>query len=419
MPKTLAEKLISAHAGRDVKAGELAVVEVDFAYVQDWTGPLTVDMAREIGHGRIHDPARMAVFIDHSSPSSFKDISTGHIKLRAFVAETGCHIFDVGQGISHIVMTEKMTRPNMLILGADSHTCNGGAMGAFATGMGSTDIAAAMVTGKTWMMCPHTTLVVVDGDLPVGVYAKDIILKLIGDVGADGATYQSLEFTGSAIPTLKVPARSTIASMAVEAGGKVGLFETDGNTREWLKLNGRPDDYSELKRDEGAEYIRTVEIDASVLEPQVALPHMVDNVRPITHSDCKDIKVHQAYLGSSTNGNYDDFAAAAEVLKGRSVAPGTRLVITPGTKTVYKKMMDTGLFDIFMDAGGVINSPGCGACPGSHTGILGDGENCIASMNRNFKGRMGNPESSVFLASPATVAASAIEGVIADPRRYL
>jgi len=419
MPRTLAEKLISAHAGREVTSGEFSVVDVDFSYVQDWTGPLTIDVAREIGGGKLHDPSSFAVFIDHSSPSSFKDISTGHIKLRGFVEETGCLLFDIGQGVSHIVMTEKMTKPNMLLVGADSHTCNGGAMGAFATGMGSTDIAAAMVTGKTWMMCPQTTLVVVEGELPTGLYSKDIILKLIGDIGADGATYQSLEFTGSTIAGLKIPARSTIASMAVEAGGKCGLFETDDNTREWLSLNGRPDDFSELKREEGAGYIRTVEIDATKLEPQVALPHTVDNVRPITHKDCKDIVVHQAYLGSSTNGNYDDFKAAADVLKGHTVAPGTRLVVTPGTKTVYRKMFETGVADVFLDAGGVINSPGCGACPGSHTGILGDGENCIASMNRNFKGRMGNPEAFVFLSSPATVAASAIEGKIADPRRYL
>lgn len=419
MPQTLAEKLISMHAGRDVKAGELVVVEVDFAYVQDWTGPLTVDMIRELGGPLVKDPAKAAVFIDHSSPSSFKDIATGHIKLREFVAKSGCMLFDIGEGISHLVMAERVTSPGMLMLGADSHTCNGGALASFNTGMGSTDIAVAMSTGRTWMLCPEAVKVEVTGKLPQGVYSKDAMLYLIGSIGADGATYQSLEFFGDTVEHMSIPARVTIASMAVEAGGKCGLFESDGQTREWLRENHRETDYREIRHDPGANYLRTVGIDAEELVPMVSFPHKVDNTRQITHPDCADVHVDQAYLGSSTNGNYEDFEEAARVLKGRHAAPGTRLVITPGTKAVYRKMMETGLMEIFLNAGGVINSPGCGACPGSQTGILGDGENCVASMNRNFKGRMGNPESFVYLASPATVAASAVEGRLADPRRYL
>jgi len=418
MPMTLAEKLISAHAGREVRAGELTVVKVDFAYVQDWTGPLTIDKIAELGGAMVHDPLKTAIFIDHASPSSFKEVSTGHIKLRQFAKASGCMMFDIGEGVSHLVLGERVTRPGMLMVGADSHTCQGGALGAFCTGMGSTDVAVAMSTGQTWMMCPEAVKVEVTGRLGHGVFAKDIILHLIGTIGADGATYQSLEFMGDTIDGLTIPGRVTLASMAVEAGAKCGICATDDHTRSWLREHKRESDYSEITHDVGAKYARVVSIDAEKLVPTVSFPHKVDNTRPITHLDCKDVPIHQAYLGSSTNGYFEDFEAAARVLKGRHIAPGTRLVVTPGTKTVYRKMMETGLFDIFLDAGGVINSPGCGACPGSHTGILGDGENCVSSMNRNFLGRMGNPKSFVYLASPATVAASAVEGRLADPRRY-
>ena len=418
MPQTLAEKLISMHARSDVRAGELTVVKVDFAYMQDWTGPLTVDKIYELGGPLAKDPSHAAVFIDHASPSSFKEVSTGHIKLRDYAGKSGCRLFDIGEGVSHLVLGEKVTSPGMLMVGADSHTCQGGALGAFSTGMGSTDVAVAISSGETWMMCPEATRVEVTGKLPDGVYAKDVILYLIGLIGADGATYQSLEFIGDTIDGLSIPGRVTLTSMAVEAGAKCGLCQSDAHTMDWLKENNREADYRDIKHEPGAKYVRVVNIDATKLVPMVSFPHTVDNTRPITHPDCKDVPIQQAYLGSTTNGYYEDMEAAARVLKGRHVAPGTRLVITPGTKKVYRRMMETGLFGIFLDAGGVINSPGCGACPGSHAGILGDGENCVASINRNFKGRMGNPNSFVYLASPALVAASAVEGKLADPRRY-
>ncbi len=419
MAQTLAEKLISMHARSETRAGELTVVKVDFAYVQDWTGPLTVDKIAELGGPLVYDPMHAAVFIDHASPSSFKEVSTGHIKLREYAKQSGCMLFDIGEGVSHLVLGERITSPGMLMVGADSHTCQGGALGAFATGMGSTDVAVAISTGETWMMCPEAVKVVVTGALPTGVFAKDVILHLIGSIGADGATYQSLEFMGDTVDGMTIPARVTMSSMAVEAGAKCGLCASDSHTLDWLRANNREGDYKDIKHEQGAKYARVVEIDASMLMPMVSFPHKVDNTRPITHPDCKDVPVQQAYLGSTTNGYYEDMETAAGILKGRHVAPGTRLVVTPGTKKVYRKMMENGLFDIIMDAGGVINSPGCGACPGSHTGILGDGENCIASINRNFKGRMGNPKSFVYLGSPALVAASAIEGRLADPRRYL
>ena len=419
MPQTLAEKLINMHSGRQVKAGEITVVNVDFAYMQDWTGPLTVDKIVELGGKLAFDPGHVAQFIDHGSPSYVKEISTGHVKLRKYAKDSGCILSDVGEGVSHLVLAESRTSPGMLMVGADSHTCQGGALGAFATGMGSTDVGVAMATGQTWMLVPETIRVDVTGRFQPGVYSKDAILWLIGHIGADGATYQSLEFHGDTVENMTIPARTTMASMAVECGAKCGLFESDGHTLDWLKENKREGDYKEIKADPGANYKRTIQIDASALEPGVAFPHMVDNYRPISHPDCKDVICHQAYLGSTTNGYFEDFEAAARILKGKHIAPGTRLIVTPGTKKVYRKMMETGLMDIFLDAGGVINSPGCGACPGGHEGILGDGENCISTINRNFVARMGNPKSFVYLASPATAAASAIEGKLADPRRRI
>lgn len=419
MGQTLAEKLISMHSDKDVKAGGITVVRVDFAYMQDWTGPLTVDQINALGMGLARDPEHAAVFIDHASPSSFREHATAHEKLRDFADRAGCMLSDVGEGVSHLVLGERVTSPGMLMVGADSHTCQGGALGAFATGMGSTDVGVAMATGKTWMLCPEAVKVEVTGKFEKGVCSKDAMLYLIGGIGADGATYQSLEFMGETVDAMSIPARVTMASMAVEAGAKCGIFATDGHTRDWLKQNHRESDYKEILHEPGANYVRVVEIDAGSLEPMVSFPHTVDNTRPITHKDCGDVKVHQAYLGSTTNGYYEDFEAAAAILKGRHVARGTRLVITPGTKSVYRKMVETGLVEVFLDAGAAINSPGCGACPGSHTGILGDGENCVASINRNFKGRMGNPKAFVYLASPALVAASAVEGRLADPRRFL
>ncbi|HLB25908.1 MAG TPA: aconitase family protein, partial [Nitrospirota bacterium] len=252
MPMTLAERLISMHAGRDARAGELHVVKVDFAYVQDWTGPLTVDKINELGVGLAKDPAKVAVFIDHSSPSYVKEISTGHIKLRDYASRSGCMIFDIGEGVSHLVLGERVTSPGMLMVGADSHTCQGGALGAFCTGMGSTDVAVAIATGENWMLVPGAIKVEVTGRLPHGVYSKDVMLHLIGSVGADGATYCSLEFMGDTIDAMSLPARVTIASMAVEAGAKCGLFATDGHTFEWLRENRREGDYKEISHEPGA-----------------------------------------------------------------------------------------------------------------------------------------------------------------------
>lgn len=415
----MVEKIIGRHAGKEVVAGELAVVDVDLAYVQDWTGPLAISQIKEMGFKELKHPDKVAIFIDHSSPSSAKEIATSHIGLREFSKNTGCKLYDVGSGVCHVIVAEKLAKPWDLIIGADSHTCMGGAFGALATGMGSTDVAVAMALGKTWLKVPETIKVEVKGRFQKGVYAKDLMLYLIGKMGADGASYKSLEFTGDTIDDLPMHERLVLANMAIEAGAKCGIFPSDRNTKAYLAQYGREGDYKEIAPDTDAVYERKIEIDASGLEPIIAFPHSVDNVRAISHPDCSDIKVDQIYVGTCTNGRFEDLKVVADMLKGKHVKDGTRLVITPGSKDVYQKAMRAGLLDIFIEAGGVVNSPGCGACPGAQTGILGDGERCLSTMNRNFKGRMGNPASFIYLASPATCAASAITGKITDPRRFL
>lgn len=419
MGKTIAEKIISEHSGREVKAGELAVAEVDLAYAQDWTGPLTISQIKEMGFTKLKDPNKVAFFIDHSSPSSVKETATDHIKIRNFSKETGAKLYDVGEGVCHQIVAESLASPGMLILGADSHTCMGGAFSAFATGMGSTDVAVAMALGKTWLRVPETIKVIVRGKLLEGVYGKDIILHLIGLITAEGATYKSLEFHGDAIETLPFTERLAICNMAIEAGAKCGLIPSDDKTKVYMNEHKRGHQFRVINADKDALYEKIIEIDGNQLEPTISMPHTVDNTRPVSHPDCQGIKLDQVYIGSCTNGRIEDYRIAAKILQGKKAHPETRLVITPASKEVYLNLLGEGLIEILLEAGAVINSPGCGACPGAQTGILGDGERCLASINRNFKGRMGNPKAEVYLASPATCVASAIEGKIADPRKYL
>jgi 3-isopropylmalate/(R)-2-methylmalate dehydratase large subunit len=418
MSQTLVEKILSRAAGKPARTGELVVVPVSLAYAQDWTGPLTVKQVQELGWTELKQPDRVAFFIDHSAPSSTKEHATNHMLLRDFARRTGCRLFDVGEGVCHALVPEQLAKPWDVIVGADSHTCTPGALGAFATGMGSTDVAVAMGLGKTWLRVPEAMKVVVRGRLQPGVYAKDIILWLIGHTTAEGATYKSLEFCGPTIDAMPVHERLVISNMAVEAGAKCGIMPADEQTRAYLAAWGREQDFEPLTMDDDAEYPETVELNADTLVPQVSLPHTVDNVRPIDHPDCADVKLDQVYIGSCTNGRYEDFVVVAEILKGRRAHRDCRLVLTPASRDTYRRCVDNGLFDIFLEAGAAINSPGCGACPGSQTGIIGDGERCLASINRNFKGRLGSPEGFVYLGSPATCAASAIEGRLADPRRY-
>jgi 3-isopropylmalate/(R)-2-methylmalate dehydratase large subunit len=392
-------------------------VRVDLAYTQDGTGPLAVRKIQEMGFERIFNPNRTLLFLDHAAPSPRFELSNDHAFLREFAQKTGAKISDVGSGISHQVVAEKEVRPGDVVVGADSHTCTGGALGAFATGVGSTDAAVAIALGKIWFRIPESIRVVVEGNLPVGVFGKDIILHLIGKIGAAGATYKSLEYTGDTIENLDMAGRLTIGNMAVEAGAKVGLFASDGVTRGWLDRMGRSGDFRRVAPDSDARYERTVTIKAGDLKPTIACPHQVDNTKTI--DEMEEVRVDQVFLGTSCNGRLEDLQIAARMLKGKTIHPGTRMIVTPGSSLVYKEAMRDGTMEALVEAGALITPAGCGACVGLHEGVLGDGEVCLATQPRNFKGRMGSPKSFIYLGSPAVAAATAIEGKIADPRKYL
>jgi len=413
MGLTISEKIISEHTGREVRRDELVVAKVDGSLVQDGTGPLSIKELEEADLVRAVLPERTVLFIDHAAPSPRKELSNGHIKMREFAKKTGAVLSETGEGVCHQRMVEDFARPGDLIVGADSHTCTYGALGAFSTGMGSTDVAYAMALGKVWLRVPRSFKVVLKGKFKPGVYAKDFILHFIGKIGADGATYRALEFAGE-IENLKLSDRLTISNMAVEAGAKAGIFPTDEITKEFLREQGREKDFREIKPDEDAEYERVFEFDLSEIEPTVSFPHTVDNTKSI--KEAEGIKINQAFIGTCTNGRIEDLRVAAEILKGKRVAKGVRLLIIPASKKIFLQALKEGLIEIFVEAGASILAPGCGPCVGVHEGVLGDGEVCLSTQNRNFKGRMGNPNGFIYLASPATVAASAIKGEITDPR---
>ncbi len=417
MGMTLAEKILSEHAGEEVRAGELKVVPVDLTYTQDGTGPLAVRKIIEMGFDRVCSPQKTFFFLDHASPSPRFELSNDHTFLREFAQKTGIQVSEVGMGISHQVVAEKWVKPGDVVIGADSHTCTGGALGAFATGVGSTDAAVAIALCKIWLRVPETIRVVVEGRLPEGVYGKDIILHLIGKIGASGATYKALEFSGDTIENLEMAGRLTIANMAVEAGAKVGLFPSDEITRGWLTRMGRPSDFRKLFPDPDAVYEQTLRINAKELKPTIACPHQVDHTKTI--DEIGEVKVDQVFLGTSCNGRLEDLKTAAQILKGKSIHPKTRMIVTPGSQMVYREALKDGTIETLVASGALVTSPGCGACVGLHGGVLGDGEVCLATQPRNFKGRMGSPESFIYLGSPAVAAATAIEGKIADPRKYL
>jgi len=417
MGKTLAEKILSAKSDTDARAGDIVVARLDLVFVQDSTGPLALRQFNETGFSSLNKPERTVLFIDHSAPSPARELSNDHTFLRSFAEEKGAVLSDIDQGVCHQLVAESWANPGDIIVGSDSHTVTAGALGAFATGMGSTDIAIAMALGKTWFRVPETVKVVVKGRLGKGVYAKDLILDIIGRLGADGATYKALEFTGEAIPTLPISARLTMANMAVEAGAKVGLFPGDGITADYLQSQGRGERSGTLIPDPDASYESTIEVDATQLEPTVAKPHTVDNTAPA--GQLSGIRIDQVFIGTCTNGRLDDLEIAAGILKGRKRHTQTRLIVAPASKHVLLAAIAEGYIATLVESGATVVPPGCAACLGVHQGVLGDGETCLATSNRNFKGRMGNPEAFVYLASPATAAASAIRGEITDPREFL
>jgi len=415
MGKTLAEKIISGSTGRDLKAGAYAVTPVDVVLAHEGTGPLALDQFEALGKKQL--AATGLFFSDHAAPAPRKELADVQRRLREFSRDAGGEFYRPGTGICHQLVAEEWAAPGMIVIGADSHTCSAGALGAFGTGMGSTDVGVALAYGETWLRIPETIRVVFTGTLPQGVYAKDLILEVIGRLGADGAIYKALEFGGPVIDALDMESRITLSNMAVEAGAKAGLCAADQVTQEYLRSQGREEEFQALAPDLDAVYEKVLKIDVSELTPRVAVPHFVDNVHPISELD--EIQIDQVFLGTCTNGRISDLRAAAGILKGKEVPPEMRLLIGPASRTVYQTALEEGLVDIFLEAGGVILPPGCGPCVGVHQGVLADGERCLSTMNRNFKGRMGNPDAEIYLGSPATAAATALTGVITDPREVL
>ncbi len=409
---TLAEKIISNHAGKKVRAGELVIARVDVCAVQDGTGPLTVQEFKKIGKERLNNPERTILFIDHAAPSPRKELSNTHMVLREFAKEYGAVLSDVGAGVCHQRLIEDYVNPAEILVGADSHTCTSGALGAFATGMGSTDIAVAMALGKTWLKVPSTFKIEVSGEFQQGVCSKDLMLYLIGMIGADGATYRALEFSGDTIENMSMSERFTLANMAVEAGAKAGLFVSDLKTKEYLKAHGREDKWVEIKPDEDAVYERVIKIKANEIKHMVACPHTVDNVKAV--EELGEVKVNQVFVGTCTNGRIEDLRVVAEILRGKKVHPEVRMLISPASKAVFKQALKEGLIEIFVDANAAILTAGCGPCVGVHAGILGDGEVCLATQNRNFQGRMGNTKGFIYLASPHVAAHTALNGYISN-----
>jgi len=417
MGKTLSEKIISMKSGMDVSAGDIVICPVDLVFVQDTTGPLTVRQFRAGKNNTLVNPSNSVIFIDHASPSPSLSLSNDHIFLRNFANETGCLIFDVGNGVCHQLVAEKFANPGDIIIGADSHTVTAGALCSFATGMGSSDIAIAWALGKTWLRVPESYRIELKGKFQKYIGAKDLILHLIGTIGADGATYKALEFTGDALDDMSMSQRLTIANMAVEAGAKVGLFPSDQVTHDYLYACGRKNKYKPLQADADATYERSIIIDVSKLEPTVSRPHSVDNIA--LAKNLGDVNINQVFIGTCTNGRLDDLSQVAKILENRKVHREVRLLVCPASRSIMAEAIKAGYISTIIEAGGLILPPGCAACLGLHQGVLGNGEVCISTANRNFKGRMGNPESFIYLASPATAAASAITGKITDPREVL
>jgi len=420
MGMTITEKILAGHAGLDiVRPGDLINAKIDVALGNDITAPIAIKQFYKSGAKQVFDKSRVVLVPDHFVPN--KDIKSAMQAkvLRDFAREQGLtYFFDGGDmGVEHVILPEKgIVLPGDLVIGADSHTCTYGGLGAFATGVGSTDLAAAMITGEVWLKVPETFKLIYKGKLNPWVEGKDLILYTIGDLGVDGALYKSMEFTGPVIEKLVMAERLTMANMAVEAGAKNGIIEPDEVTREYVSTRAVRD-FKFFKSDEDYDYAKIVEYDVTKIEPQVAFPHLPENTKGI--SEVEEIRIDQVVIGSCTNGRIEDLHSAAAILKGKKVARDIRLIIIPATPYVYRSALKDGLFDIFLDAGAIISPPTCGPCLGGYMGILAKGERAVATTNRNFVGRMGHPESEVYLSNPAVAAASAILGKIGGPDEVL
>lgn len=415
MGETIVQKLFRSRLGKPVKPSEIVVMDIDLAYAHDGTGPLAIDAFKELGSNKVKDPSKIRFVIDHASPSPNEGASNLQLKLRSFAKQHGVKLYGVGEGICHQVIPEnEALKPGMFIVGADSHTVTLGAFSLFATGIGSTDFAEVMISGKLWFKVPEAIKVGLEGKPSPGVMSKDLILRIIGDLGADGSTYMSVEFQGEGVKSLSMASRMTVCNMVVEMGAKNGLFPLDETTKKHVNMNGVKD-LNVFKPDPDAEYSRSLNYKLNELEPVLAVPHNVENVKPV--KELEGLEVNQVFIGSCTNGREEDFEIAARILSKKGVKKGLRCIAIPASRKVFLNLLRNGIIEKLVSAGCTVAHSTCGPCLGVHFGILGSGEVAVSTSNRNFKGRMGNPESSIYLASPATAAASAAEGVITDPRK--
>ncbi|MFP4176439.1 MAG: 3-isopropylmalate dehydratase large subunit [Planctomycetota bacterium] len=420
MGMTITEKIIAAHCGREsVEAGEYVIADVDLCLGNDITAPIAIDEFQDAGFGEVWDNERIALVPDHFTPCKDIEAATLAKQLREFAHEHGIkHYFEVGRvGIEHALLPEQgLVGPGQLIIGADSHTCTYGALGALSTGVGSTDLAACFVTGKVWLRVPESMRFTFSGDVPKWVGGKDLILYTIGQIGVDGALYRAMEFAGPVIGELSMDDRLSMCNMAIEAGGKNGIIAPDNRTRQYCegRVQGGTAEYSS---DSDVDYFETYDWDVTEMSPQVAAPFLPSNTHPV--EELRDVEIDQVVIGSCTNGRMSDLRVAARILEGRRVADDVRLIVFPATQKIYRQALDEGLLDIFVEAEGAVSTPTCGPCLGGHMGVLAEGERALATTNRNFRGRMGHPESEVYLSNPAVAAASAITGRITHPEEVM
>jgi 3-isopropylmalate/(R)-2-methylmalate dehydratase large subunit len=417
MGRTLAEKILSEKSKSDTRAGDIVIVDVDMTFAQDVTAPLAIEQFKSGGFKRLAHAEKSAFFAGQAGPSHSSRKSNMLNMIRSFAKEMGAELWDSGDGICHQLIAEHYASPWDVIIGADSHTCTAGALGVFGSGVGSTDAAVIMALGQTWLRVPKSIKVQVSGQFQKGVYAKDLILNLASILGSEGAGYKALEFDGDAVPHMTIADRLTIANMGVEMGAKAAIFPSDEMTRRYLDVQGRGETYRSLKADDDAQYERTIQIDLAEIEPTVSKPHFGSNTALVR--ELKGTKIHQVAIGTCTNGRFEDLEVAAAILRGRQRHPDTRLFITPASKQIMAKLLSAGHIQTFFDAGAIILPPSCGVCVGESNAGMGDGESCLSTANRNFKGRLGNQNAFIYLASPATAAATAIRGEITDPREVL
>jgi len=416
---TAIQKVFSRKAGKArVEIGDIIEAKVDFLMLHEVTGPLAVEEFEKVS-GKVWDPSRVVVIFDHDIPPSTIELASQMKRMRSFVRKYGIeNFFEIGRGgIAHQVLFEEgFDIPGFLIIGSDSHTCTAGATGAVGIGVGSTDAAIVLATGEIWLRVPETMLIEVEGEFRKGVFAKDLALETVGRIGANGATYKVVEYTGGAVRRLSLSERLTLANLSIEMGAKTGIVQTDSKSHGYAESFNRQTESMDVRSDPDSNFEK-IEIDVSEVEPVVSVPHSVDNVKPVR--EVEGLEIDQAFLGSCTNGRLDDLTVAFKILRGRKIAPNVRLVVSPASVKVYSEALKMGIIEEILRAGGIVTSPTCGACLGMSRGVLARGEVAVSSSNRNFIGRMGDKDSKVFLASPATVVASALEGKISDPRRYL